>query len=481
MPMELSVAIIFKNEIRCLQRCLESLQPLRERIFCEIVMADTGSTDGSRKVAERYADVVFDFPWINDFAAARNAVLDRCSGAWALILDCDEWLDDDIDELVTFLKGSRKDKFDEVMLTIRNYSTSDLSEYGDSKLYRLLNLTSEPRYVGAIHETPEFPNRVRDAEFDHTILHHDGYVMLNDGSAEGDAKRKRNISLLRTELGKKPDDLRRLMQFVESGDQEPDQLEKLRQAVSLVERKTGEWKRYGPPLLSYAVQLAYKNDLPELETWADEALAMFPSSYFTRIDVAYILAAYSFEQKRFDEAARHGENYLQARRDYARDNKGHIETAVSILQRDDDDNGRDVSAVLARSYLRLDQSEKAHTMLTGWAWEETDGRQVKNFLVALQELKASADDIDIFPLLLDCQERIQKPFPSAARARERVAAFNELCTIRDNEPNQKVPPELLQLAAKVKAILAKLPPDDLMAVELRNSEAYQKIAWLIEE
>ena len=35
----LSIGIIFKNEIRCLERCLKSLQPLRDKIPCEVVMA----------------------------------------------------------------------------------------------------------------------------------------------------------------------------------------------------------------------------------------------------------------------------------------------------------------------------------------------------------------------------------------------------------------------------------------------------------
>ena len=61
---EISVAMIFKNEIRCLERCLKSLQPLRERFSMELVMADTGSDDGSRNLAEQYADILFDFPWI---------------------------------------------------------------------------------------------------------------------------------------------------------------------------------------------------------------------------------------------------------------------------------------------------------------------------------------------------------------------------------------------------------------------------------
>ena len=76
----LSIGMIFKNEVRCLERCLHSLQPLREAVPCQLVMADTGSDDGSREIAAQYADVLFDFPWVNDFSAARNAVLDRCTG-----------------------------------------------------------------------------------------------------------------------------------------------------------------------------------------------------------------------------------------------------------------------------------------------------------------------------------------------------------------------------------------------------------------
>ena len=43
----LSIGMIVKNEMDCLQRCLESLTPSREAIPCEVVIADTGSTDGT--------------------------------------------------------------------------------------------------------------------------------------------------------------------------------------------------------------------------------------------------------------------------------------------------------------------------------------------------------------------------------------------------------------------------------------------------
>ena len=55
-----SIGMIFKDEIRCLERCLKSLQPLRDAVPCELVMADTGSSDGSREIATKYADILFD-------------------------------------------------------------------------------------------------------------------------------------------------------------------------------------------------------------------------------------------------------------------------------------------------------------------------------------------------------------------------------------------------------------------------------------
>ena len=92
----ISIGIIFKNDIRCIERCLKALQPLRDAVPAELVIADTGSTDGSREVAEKYADILIDFPWIDDFAAARNSVLKRCSGKWFMFVDTDEYLDEDV-------------------------------------------------------------------------------------------------------------------------------------------------------------------------------------------------------------------------------------------------------------------------------------------------------------------------------------------------------------------------------------------------
>ena len=65
--------MIVKNEAAILSRCLDSVCDLMD----EIIIVDTGSTDGTKEVARRFTDKLFDFPWADDFSAARNFSFDR--------------------------------------------------------------------------------------------------------------------------------------------------------------------------------------------------------------------------------------------------------------------------------------------------------------------------------------------------------------------------------------------------------------------
>lgn len=86
---KLSACMIVKNEKNVLMRCLESLKGEVD----EIVIVDTGSTDGTDEIARLYADVyeqrIFD-PW--DFSEARNYSMDLATGNRILIIDADEWV-----------------------------------------------------------------------------------------------------------------------------------------------------------------------------------------------------------------------------------------------------------------------------------------------------------------------------------------------------------------------------------------------------
>ncbi len=84
----ISLCIITKNEEKNLERCLSCI---KDYPF-EIIIADTGSTDGTVDVAKKYTDKIYHFDWINDFAAARNFSISKASNDWILVLDADEFV-----------------------------------------------------------------------------------------------------------------------------------------------------------------------------------------------------------------------------------------------------------------------------------------------------------------------------------------------------------------------------------------------------
>ncbi|MDR3751232.1 MAG: glycosyltransferase [Terracidiphilus sp.] len=85
----LELAMIVRNGESCLARCLNSSLPA----VSGILVGDTGSTDASRDIAQGMGARVLEIPWENDFAKARNAVLQECRADWVLWLDADEMLD----------------------------------------------------------------------------------------------------------------------------------------------------------------------------------------------------------------------------------------------------------------------------------------------------------------------------------------------------------------------------------------------------
>ncbi|WP_232826298.1 glycosyltransferase [Cyanothece sp. BG0011] len=85
---KLSLCMIVKNEQATLSKCLESVQDVVD----EMVILDTGSTDQTVEIAEKFGANVPKFEWGDDFAEARNEALKYVTGDWVLVLDADEVL-----------------------------------------------------------------------------------------------------------------------------------------------------------------------------------------------------------------------------------------------------------------------------------------------------------------------------------------------------------------------------------------------------
>ena len=79
----ISLAMIVKDEQATLAHSLESVS----RLVDEMIIVDTGSSDGTIDIAKNFGAQVHHFKWRDDFAAARNESLKHCTGDWALILD----------------------------------------------------------------------------------------------------------------------------------------------------------------------------------------------------------------------------------------------------------------------------------------------------------------------------------------------------------------------------------------------------------
>ena len=99
----ISGMMIVKDEADRVEARLKELEQ-----FCDdIVIVDTGSTDGTQDLvvnhSGRIAPRLFNFEWIDDFSAARNFAKSKCAGDWVFWLDADDFMPQPtIDDLKVF-------------------------------------------------------------------------------------------------------------------------------------------------------------------------------------------------------------------------------------------------------------------------------------------------------------------------------------------------------------------------------------------
>ena len=82
---DLSVIIVAMNEAHDIADCLQSVQGLAS----EIIVFDSGSTDGTQDICRAHGARLFETDWPGD-GAQKNRALDQARGDWVLCLDADE-------------------------------------------------------------------------------------------------------------------------------------------------------------------------------------------------------------------------------------------------------------------------------------------------------------------------------------------------------------------------------------------------------
>ena len=358
----LTIGLIVKDEIRCIERCLKALQPLREAIPCEVIIADTGSKDGTRAVAEKYADLVFDFPWVNDFAAARNAVMDRSSGSWYLSLDADETLDPDVTELTAFLNDSRAKDSTSAYLLINNYvDPSDDSQYTVFEANRLLNMSTGLRFQGRVHEVWPSAALSRYTYLRKTVLWHDGY--LHNGVLTSAQKGKRNMALIEQQLAEHPNNLLYLMQAVESSYTTEQSLRYVRRMMDQLKKDGVEGNILGAAAYRNALRIGGEAGMPEYQEWLEEALATYPQSPYIQVDANYMAAMTAQKAHDYAKVLTYGQSYLEGMERLERGDFGPDGLRCGTIAAGSKGNHEGVVLAMAMAHARRREWDACLTML----------------------------------------------------------------------------------------------------------------------
>ncbi len=106
----ISAFVICKDEVSSLGCCLESLDICRE-----IVVVDSGSTDGTLDLIESYRARGLPIRLIKrewpGYAKQKQFALEQATGPWCLSLDADERLDDEARQMILSLPLDETDRF----------------------------------------------------------------------------------------------------------------------------------------------------------------------------------------------------------------------------------------------------------------------------------------------------------------------------------------------------------------------------------
>ncbi|MCI8526020.1 MAG: glycosyltransferase family 2 protein [Oscillospiraceae bacterium] len=156
----ISLCMIVKNEEQTLPRCLDTVHDLVD----EIVIVDTGSTDGTVEAARRYTDRVFFFPWRDDFAAARNFSFQQAVMDYCLWLDADDVLEPADRDAFRAMKAALPPDTDLVMLPYHTAFDQDGRPLMVYYRERLVRRAAGFRWQGAVHEAISPAGRVRCGE-----------------------------------------------------------------------------------------------------------------------------------------------------------------------------------------------------------------------------------------------------------------------------------------------------------------------------
>lgn len=147
----ISACAIMKNEISHVEAWLDNV-----RVFAqEIIVVDTGSTDGTNEFLAKQFDVkLISYEWQHDFAQAKNVALQEATGDWLVFTDADEcfYQPQNIIEYLEQL-DKKSTSIEAIFCPIDNIDADSNNEIINSDVVpRIIRNHVGIKYIGAVHE-----------------------------------------------------------------------------------------------------------------------------------------------------------------------------------------------------------------------------------------------------------------------------------------------------------------------------------------
>lgn len=265
-----------KNEEEVIGRCLKSVH----QVVDEIIIVDTGSTDRTKEICLEYTNKIFDFEWINDFAAARNFAFSYATMDYIFWLDSDDvLLLEDCQKLKT-LKELLDPAVDSVTMVYCLAQDKHGNMTSSNRRNRLVKRLNKFQWRGFVHEYLDVAGNILNSDivvFHKPLKHHNS---------------DRNITIYKQRLEKGEEFSPRDLYYF-----------------------ANEWLDHG--LYEQAVEY-YEKFLDTKQGWIEDKIAAcgkladcFHHLDNTEREMYYTLKAFEYDTPRADSCCRMGYGFMQ--------------------------------------------------------------------------------------------------------------------------------------------------------------------------
>lgn len=296
----LSITMLVSNREDTIEKCLESLQSLRNAVPSELIIVDTAGNEKCMEIVHKYTDNIERFQWCDDFSAARNVGVRKAIGQWLMFLDDDEWFEN-TKELEHFFVSEEYRKYNSAAYLVRNYTNSEGTKWNETVATRLVKRENETCFRDKIHEYL-YPLK-KPVCYLKDYVHHYGYAYKSNQERLDHCRR--NIKLLLELRKKQPNDYRVVAQLLQEYTIASEYFTavELAKEVRAANDCWGKWEKYTNYIIATEMKLYYRMQrYEEGYQIGQKLLKDYKVSRFLKGYLVNIMVEFCYRLERYQEA-----------------------------------------------------------------------------------------------------------------------------------------------------------------------------------